>query len=245
MKLFLGIIIVLLLGLCGWIRFTSTRPTETHRKIIAGLKTELKEAQAEFDTARGELAVAKGEIESLKRRYAALESREVARHFPPASDSPAAVGGGGSELVPGPKAPLPSSKHEDLMSRLSELKATYDSHRLSIENRKDLLEVDLAALHSKRRAVANTELHFSEQSTVVDLDGNVTGNRGVRTSMADRARATAKLAEQVAEVDREIAGKQLEINKLVGEMETLRQNYSKAIARAQEEFSADGGAAAN
>jgi chromosome segregation ATPase len=93
--------------------------------------------------------------------------------------------------------------------------------------------------------VANTELHFSEQSTVVDLDGNVTGNRGVRTSMADRARATAKLAEQVAEVDREIAGKQLEINKLVGEMETLRQNYSKAIARAQEEFSADGGAAAN
>jgi hypothetical protein len=245
MKRFLGIIIVLLLGLCGWIRFTSTRPTETHRKIIAGLKTELKEAQAEFDTAREELAVAKGEIESLKRRYAALESNEVARHFPPASDSPAVVGEGGPEEAPDPKAPFPSSKHEDLISRLSALKATYDSHRLSIENRKDLLEVDLAALHSKRNAVAKTELHFSEQSAVVDLDGNVTGNRGVRTSMADRARATAKLAEQVAEVDREIAGKQLEINKLVGEMETLRQNYSKAIARAQEEFSADKGAAAN
>lgn len=60
MKLFLSFLIVLLLGLCGWIRFTSTRRTEAHRKIIAGLKTELKEARAEFDTAREELAVAKG-----------------------------------------------------------------------------------------------------------------------------------------------------------------------------------------
>lgn len=169
----------------------------------------------------------------------------MARQFPPESDSPAVVGEGGPEEAPGQKAPLPSSKHEDLISRLSALKATCDSHRLSIGNRKDLLEVDLAALHSKRSAVANTELHFSEQSAVVDLDGNVTGNRGVRTSMADRARATAKLAEQVAEVDREIAGKQLEINKLVGEMEALRQNYSKATARVHGEFGADGTAVSN
>jgi hypothetical protein len=243
MKRFLGIIIVLLLGLCGWIRFTSTRPTETHRKIIAGLKTELKEAQAEFDTAREELAVAKGEIESLKRRYAALESREVARHFPPASDSPAAVGEGGSELAPGPKAPLPSTKHEDLISRLSVLKATYDSHRLSIENRKDLLEVDLAALHSKRRAVANTELNFSEQSARVDADGFVLGNRGVRTSAADRDRAKAKIADKVTEIDGEIAKKQAEINKVVGELVVLQDNYNKAITRAREgsEFDAVSG----
>jgi len=120
--------------------------------------------------------------------------------------------------------------------RLSELKATFDVHHLSLGNRKALLESDLAALNSRRQSVADTELHFSEQSTRVDTDGIVFGNRGVRTSSADRERAKSKVADQVAEVDLEIVRKQAEISRVIGEMDSLRENYSKALVRLNGEF---------
>jgi predicted nucleic acid-binding Zn-ribbon protein len=246
MKVFLCLVIVVLIVLCAWIRFTATRPTEAHRVIISGLKAELEDSRAEFDTANEALDTAKAEIEGLKRRIASLETAAVARSFsnegnsaavPPAGSSPP-VAAAAPSLPPTPSHPVAGRQPggATLAIRLSELKATFDAHRLSIENRKALLESDLAALNSKRRSVANTELHFSEQSTRVDLEGNVLGNRGVRTSTADRERAQAKVADQVAEVDREIARKQTEINRVAGEMDSLRENYSKALVRANEEF---------
>lgn len=241
MKIFLSLVIVLLLGLCGWVRYTSTRPTEAHRTVISGLKAELKESRAEFDAANEALGVARSEIENLKRRMASLETAAVERSFPGEGNAAA-----GSPAVASPDPPSsPSSSPSvaatpaggwTLETRLSALRATFDSHRLAIENRKSLLESDLSTLRAKRRSVENTELHFSEQTTRVDLDGNVTGNRGVRTSAADRDRAKAKVADQVAEVDIEIERKQSEISRAVSEMEALRNNYSKALVRAQEEF---------
>jgi hypothetical protein len=62
----------------------------------------------------------------------------------------------------------------------------------------------------------------------------------VRTSSADRDRARAKVADQVAGVDAEIARKQTGINGLVGEMDSLRENYNKALVRANEEFGVSG-----
>lgn len=246
MKIVLSIVIVLLLGLSGWIRYTSTRPTEAHRSVISGLKDELKESRAEFDAANEALATAKSEIENLKRRVASLETAAVARSFSGESNSGTAAPAVPSGARPSSSrsvAPTPTGGGT-LNARLSELQATFDAHRLGIENRKNLLESDLAALRAKRKAVENTEFNFSEQTTRVDLDGFVIGNRGVRTSSADRDRAQAKVADQVAEVDVEIARKQTEINRVIAEMDSLRENYSKALVRANEEFSVSGAPAA-
>lgn len=231
MKAFLGVVIVVLLGLCTWIYFTATRPTEAHRAIISGLKAELKESRAEFDRSQEALAAAGEEIESLQGRLASLETGAVERDFPDRDRPPPTA-----PAVSSPAAPVASVKAGTLESRLSELKAIFESNRLSIENRKDLLEDELAALQARRKTVANTELHFSEQSTRIDADGVVRGNRGVRTSSADRGRAEAKIADQLAEIDRVIAEKQAARARLVTEMEGLRAHYSKAILRAGEEF---------
>jgi predicted nucleic acid-binding Zn-ribbon protein len=237
MKIFLSLVIVLLLGLCGWVRYTSTRPTEAHRSVISGLKAELKESRAEFDAANEALGVARSEIENLKRRLASLETAAVERSFPVEGNA-AAVSPAVAPAAPSssPAVALTPAGGWTLEARLSALQATFDTHRLSIENRKSLLESDLAALRAKRKSVENTELHFSEQTNRVDLDGNVIGNRGVRTSSADRDRAKAKVADQVAEVDLQIARKQTEINRVISEMDALRENYSKALVRAKEEF---------
>jgi len=243
MKIFLSVVIVLLLGLCGWIRFTSTRPTEAHRIIISGLKTELEESRAEFDASRGALTAAKGEIENLRRRLASLEGESVARNFPgtsPVAPPVTSPGGAIAAPAPAPGFTTGAAGGPTLVNRLSELGATFETHRLVIENRKSVLDRELAMLYANRKSVQNTELYFSEQTTRVDLDGNFIGNRGVRTSSADRDRAKAKVADKVAEVDREIAANQTEINKAVSEMESLRDNYSKAIVRAREEFGVSG-----
>lgn len=237
MKIFLSLVIVLLLGLCGWVRYTSTRPTEAHRSVISGLKAELKESRAEFDAANEALGVARSEIENLKRRLASLETAAVERSFPGEGN---AAAGSPAVASPDPSVAATPAGGWTLETRLSALRATFDSHRLAIENRKSLLESDLSALRAKRKSVENTELHFSEQSARVDVDGIVTGNRGVRTSAADRDRAKAKVADQVAEVDIEIARKQSEISSAISEMEALRDNYSKALVRAQEEFKLSG-----
>lgn len=254
MKIVLSIVIVLLLGLCGWVRYTSTRPTEAHRSIISGLKVELKESRAEFDAANEALATAKSENENLRRRVASLETAAVARSFPGEGNSGTAPPAAASSAAPSPSqsiAPSPSRSAAPpptggwtIETRLSELQMTFDSHRHGIESRKNLLEDDLAALRAKRKAVENTEFYFSEQTPRVDLDGNVTGNRGVRTSSADRDRAKGKVADQAAEVDLEIARKQTEIAKTVREMESLRENYSKALVRIREEFGLSGDRAA-
>jgi len=243
MKIFLSVVIVFLLGACGWIRFTSTRPTEVHRTIISGLKTELEESRAEFDASRGALAAAKGEIGNLRRRLASLEGEAVARSFPgTAPVVPRVTSSGGAIAAPAPAPGFTTGEVRGLTleNRLSELGATFETHRLVIENRKSVLDRELAMLSANRKSVQSTELHFSEQTTRIDLDGNFIGNRGVRTSSADRDRARAKVAGKVAEVDREIAAKQTEINKAVSEMESLRDNYSKAIVRARDEFGVSG-----
>lgn len=239
MKAFLSVVIVALLGVCAWIYFTATRPTEAHRAIISGLKAELKESRAEFDRSQEALAIAEVEIESLKGRLASVEAGAVARIFPD-GNSPLPLGTDAAVSdAPADSSPpvaTSSAKAGTLEGRLSELKAIFESNRLSIENRKDLLEGELASLQARRKSVANTELHFSEQSTRVDVDGFVRGNRGVRTSSADRGRAEAKIADKLAEIDRAIAEKQAARARLVTEMEGLRANYSKAILRAREEF---------
>ncbi|GEM_PF-1812939 len=191
MKKLFSFVIVLLLGFCGWIRFTSTRPTEAHRTIITGLKDEMKESRADFDTTNEALVTAKGEIENLKRRLESLEGEAVARSFPaqtgPERGNPT-VASPVTAPVPVPAAgPAGAPTQQD---RLSLLRATYDSHRLSIENRKSILEGEISVLKTKRKSVENTELHFSEQSTRVDVDGMVTGNRNVRTSSAARSAPT-------------------------------------------------------
>lgn len=241
MKIFLCLIIVALLGLCGSIYFTATRPTESHRVIISGLKAELRESRVEFDRSQEALATAKEEVERLKERLSSLEERAASRIFSD-QDSPvpveqtAPVVPSVPATPPVAAAPAPTGTLE---SRLSELKGIFESNLLSIENRKDLLKIEIASLQNRRRSVANTELYFSEQSTRVDMDGFVRGNRGVRTSSADRDRAETKIADKVAEVDQEIAKKQVEMASLVSEMESLRKNYSKAILRARAEFASN------
>jgi uncharacterized coiled-coil protein SlyX len=241
MKKTLIVVIVLLLGLCGWIRYTSTRPSEAHRVVISGLKGELRESRAEFDLSRQELAAAKADLETLKRRLASLEQSAVERSFS-APESPAQVAQvatGGSPAPPSVSASS-SPKAGPLESRLSELQVTFETHRLDIQNRQNLIGGELESLKSRRNLVENTELHFSEQSVMTDVDGSVLGNRGVRTSSADRTRARSKINEKVAEVDLEIAKKQTELNLVFEEMEALRDNYNKAILRAGEELGVKG-----
>jgi hypothetical protein len=218
MKIVLVVIIIALAGLAGWIKVTASRPTELHRELIADLKADLSESEQRADRAERELSLLKTEISELKRRL------EI-----PAVETVGVVN------VPGPgsSASQPGVVTDSDADQIAQIESIYALHRDPLEKKSRELSDEIAILNLRRNQVANTTLTFSEQSVATDIDGNFTGNRGVRTSQADRDRAQAKLDDEVKEIEKLIRQYKEDMAKVDKELFALKSNYTRALGRAR------------
>jgi septal ring factor EnvC (AmiA/AmiB activator) len=222
MKSFLVLLVIVLTGLVFAVWHFSTRPTEAHRAIIAGLKEELKDSESERDRLVSELAQAKAALERLSGA-------------PPASigafDEPT------PPVVLAPVTPGPSVPASALDGRLRELSDIYHRNHAELLKKKAGYEASLESSRERRKVDVEAPMSFSEQTETTDTEGNVTGMRGVRTSTADRERTIAKRDDQIAQIDAEIKKLSTQIAGVDAEMKRLDEFYKNAVAKAKGELS--------
>lgn len=229
MKVFLGLLVVILTGLVFWVRHVSVRPSEAHRGIIAGLKEELADSESERDRLVAELAAAKAEIQRLG----------AGRVSTPAAFPDAAAPALPSGTAATPAAPAaPPAGATTLDERLRQLAEIHHRNHSGLVQQKATQQASLESLVKDRKLLADTPFNFSEQTTVTDTEGNVTGVRGVRTSSADRDRAYAKRSEQLAEMDAEIKELTARIAATEAEIRRIDLLYENAVTKARSDFGA-------
>jgi hypothetical protein len=221
MKAFLVLLVMILTGLVFAVWHFSTRPTEAHRAIIAGLKEELEDSESERARLATELAQAKAALE---------RSRGRAPNSAGAFDNPT------PSEVPTPVTPVTVVPATTVDGRLRQLSDIYHRNHAELLKKKAGYEASLESSRAKRTALANAPMSFSEQTTTTDIEGNVTGMRGVRTSNADRDRAVAKRDDQIAQIDVEIKGISTQIAGVDAEMKRLDELYKNAVAKAKGEL---------
>lgn len=223
MKRFLVGIIIALAALAGWIQYTATRPTELHREIIAGLKADLSEAETKAAEWEREVSILTTENRELKRRNELSDASPGSPAGGSVADSTWSESGASG-------ASGDATSHGD---RIAQIEAIYTLHRDPLEKRSRELSGEIAGMKRRKEQVADTTLTFSEQSTMTDADGNFVGNRGVRTSQADRDQARRKLDEKVKEIGNSIIALEGELATVERELTTLRTNYTRALSREQ------------
>ncbi len=229
MKVFLGLLVVILTGLVFWVRHVSVRPSEAHRGIIAGLKEELADSESERDRLVAELAAAKAEIQRLGAGRASTPAAFPDAAAPAFPSGPAAT----------PAAPAaPPAGAATLDERLRQLAEIHHRNHSGLVQERATRQASLESLEKDRKLLADTPFNFSEQTTVTDTEGNVTGVRGVRTSSADRDRAKARRSEQLAEMDVEIKELTARIAATEAEIRRLDLLYENAVAKARSDFGA-------
>ncbi len=217
MKAFLTFIIVLLLGLTGWIWHFKTRPTEEHRAIIAGLEAELNEAVKERNRLHGELVQVKAEL---------------------------ARKDGEGEAAPGTDAsPTVQTRPPD-QQRLEELKAIHDRNVAEIEKERVEAERVLAEAKEQHKKAAEAKPEFSEHrsTTATNPDGTISfsGNRGIRTSKADRERLLKGHQEQLDRLAALVEAASAKIAAINERRKLLDQQYRNAVLKAQTEATGTG-----
>jgi len=223
MKAFLMILVIILTGLVFAVRHYSTRPTEAHRAVIAELMEDLEGSEFERDRLAAELARAKAALERFggAPAYSGSADREPA---PSVAVEPS-----------GAATPVASTSSDERLRQLSEI---YHRNHSELLKKKADREASMDSSRAKRTAVLEAPMSFSEQSQSTDIEGNVTGMRGVRTSNADRARAIAKRDDQIALIDAEIKTLSTQIAGVDAEMKRLDELYKNAIAKAKGEMAA-------
>lgn len=237
MKVFLGMLVVILTGLVFWVRHVSVRPSEAHRGIIAGLKEELADSESERDRLVAELAAAKAEIQRLGAGRASTPAAFPDAAAPvTAAPSSAAFPSGTAASPAAPAAPPAGAATLD--ERLRQLAEIHHRNHSGLVQEKATRQASLESLVKDRKLLADSPFNFSEQTTVTDTEGNVTGVRGVRTSSADRDRAYARRSEQLAEMDVEIKELTARIAATEAEIRRLDLLYENAVATARSDFGA-------
>lgn len=230
MKTFFVVVVLILTGLVFWVRHVSVRPTEAHREIIAGLKEELEDSRVERDQLAVELSKVKAALERARATSTAVFDETTSPASAAAPDSVIAMTGGEAT-----SAPVPATTLE---ARLAQLGEIYHRNHSALLEEKAALEATLESVRAKRKLLVDTPMKFSEQTTVTDVEGNVTGLRGVRTSNADRQRAFAKRDDQIAQMDVEIKELVGSIVRSEGGIKRLDEFYQNAIAKAKAEMAA-------
>jgi uncharacterized protein YlxW (UPF0749 family) len=221
MKAFLVLLVILLAGLMFAVWHFATRPTEAHRAIIAGLKEELEDSESERDRLVTELSQAKAALERLRGG-----TTDPASAF----DDPARS----AVAVPATPAPVVSATTPN--GRLRQLSDIYHRNHAELVEKKAGFEASLESSRAKRKTILEAPMSFSEQTTTTDIEGNVTGMRGVRTSNADRERAVAKRDDEIAKIDVEIKSLSTQVAGVDAEIKRLDELYRNAVAKAKTEM---------
>jgi hypothetical protein len=218
MKAFLVLLVIILTGLVLAVWHFATRPTEAHRAIIAGLKEELEGSESERDRLITELSQAKAALGRLRGG-----TTDSASAFDETTSSV-----GVAPATPGPVVPATT-----LDGRLRQLSDIHHRNRAELLKKKAGLEASLESSRAKRKTVLDSPMSFSEQTTTTDIEGNVTGMRGVRTSNADRERAVAKRDDEIAKIDVEIKSLSTQVAGVDAELKRLDELYQNAVAKAK------------
>lgn len=170
------LLVILRAGLMFAVWHSATRPTEARRAIIAGLEEELEGSEFERDRLVTELSQANAALKRLRGGT---------------TDSASAFDDPVRSAVAAPATPAPVVFATTPDGRLRQLSDIYHRNHAELL-RKTGFEASLVSNRAKRKTILEAPMSFSEQTTTTDIEGNVTGMRGVRTSNADRERAVAE-----------------------------------------------------
>lgn len=223
MKRLLALLVVVLVGLVFWVRHVSVRPSEAHRAIIAGLKEELAAAEREKALLASELARTKEELAASGRRPSPTAD---AAPFDSSSPAPAAA------APSAPPATAPESVSEAGAARFAQLRDIYDRNLRALEVEREKAALTLRTAQERREHLRRNPPSFSEQRQAMDIDGNVIGNRGVRTSDADRNRMMELHREEVERLVGSIVESERILKEIQARKARLDEQYRRAVAKA-------------
>lgn len=117
--------------------------------------------------------------------------------------------------------------------RLGILNGIYDTAKAELDRKKAVLGTNLKNAQDIRSRLDRNPPQFQEQGVRTDSFGKVIGNKGVRTSDADRARAMEKHTEELRQWDAYITTVESAQDQLYNDYRTLESNYRNAVSEAK------------
>jgi hypothetical protein len=187
----------------------------------------------ELATASALLKKKDKEYESLLTNYETLKEELDKFHEEPVADTVAPEPDKVPTVVT-PEAPASAPAVDPLEERLTTLKGIYDTAVADIADRRAKLEANMANAQTQLDTLHRNTPTFKEQETRRGPGGEVVGNRGVRTSQADRDAALEVHNQEVAKWERFLqAGRDAE-KQLNIEATNLEDRYRDAIREARE-----------
>ena len=199
---------------------------------IASIEAD-KIAAAEIEQLAADLEAV--EKDAARLREALAESAEAlklaqAKQQAPApvivAPDPAPVEIVASEPQEAAPEPTADDKAQERQAALDAAQREYEAAQAEINRKRVILETNLATGNANRRTMERNSPEFAEQSVRRDASGAVIGNRGVRTSAADREKAMIGYRAELAKVDAYIAAVEAELLKLNAEQTDLEKHYA-------------------
>lgn len=199
---------------------------------ISNLKienTELSDALVStmnmLDESEKDLKILSKEYESLPTNYTTLKG-ELDKATTVATPS----------VEQDPRPPVVTREPADTTpteTRLATLKGIYETAKAELDRKKATLDANLRNARITYEQLLDNPPSFKEQGERRSTTGALLGNKGVRTSDADRARANEKHNAELLQWKTYIATSEAALKQLNTESKTLEDSYRKAVTEAK------------
>jgi hypothetical protein len=176
------------------------------------------------------------EYKSLLTNYETLKEELDRFHEEPVADTTTPAPTSVASTVTTPEAPASATTpaKDNLEERLATLKGIYDTAVADIADRRAKLKANRTNAQTQLDTLHRNPPQFQEQSARVNAFGSKIGNKGIRTSQADRDEALAIHNQEVTKWEQFLqAGRDAE-KQLNIEATNLEDRYRDAIREARE-----------
>jgi hypothetical protein len=214
------ILIIIIIGLSGH----ALQLTLTQR----GLKSDHAE----------EMAVAMADNQALEKQIAALKkelSVATAKAKKPQAEvratpsDPQTVAE--SDSSPDSSTPSAEPAAPSIRDQRERLRGIYDGNDKAIADKRAILDRNLAIANDARGKISADAPSFAEQGDRINERGDLIGNKGVRTSDADRAKATGLHNQRLAVIDAQIEAINQAYLGIDDERKKLESAYDQALSK--------------
>lgn len=217
------IALILIAGL-GFAAFHYQQQARTLAATVTDLGTEAREQKREIDKLEKALEKAEAELEARKEIAEAIPTRPTGT---PSAPKESTATGPATTAAP---APNPAAERA---AKIAQLEAEYDTRKAEMDTKQ--AEIDAARQRAQTFIAEARASHpqFSEQSARFDNAGNLIGNKGIRTSQADREKAMALYNQRIAAAEAGMAKVDEEQAKLNAQREAVARQFNEAMDAAR------------
>jgi len=215
MKSILIIIIIGLLGHALQLRLAQRRGQSDHAEQMAVAMAENKAMAEEVAALKKELHAATAKAKKPRAEVDRLDPQTVAE----------------SETAPESSTPSAEPAKPSVRQDRERLRGIYEANERAIEGKRAILDRNLAIADDARGKINAESPSFSEQSARFNEHGDIIGNKGVRTSDADRAKLTDLHSQRLAVIDAQIEAINQAYAGLDDERKRLEAAYAAALSK--------------